>query len=138
VTQLCTFVVGALLLGLPIAEVQEVLRHQPLTRVPRAHPVVRGLVNLRGQILAALDLRRRLQLPDLPADVDPMVVVVRGPDGPAALLVDEIGDVVEVDGAMEPPPETLPARVRELTVGVHEVERRLLLVATGDRLTRCD
>ena len=90
-------------------QVQEVIRYQAMTRVPLAPTVVSGLINLRGQIVTAIDLRRRLGLAG-PADegLHPMNVVVRTDDGAVSLLVDEIGDVVEVtDDAFEPPPETL-------------------------------
>src|SRR5690349_10504331 len=94
--QLCTFTLDDLLLGVEVDRVQEVLRHQEMTRVPLAPRVVRGLINLRGQIVMAIDLRRCLGLPDLPADRSSMSVVLRTEDGPMSLLVDEIRDVVEL------------------------------------------
>ena len=84
-----------------------------MTKVPLAPPVVRGLINLRGQIVTAIDLRRRLGLADRPTDSLPMNVVVRTDDGLVSLLVDEIGDVQEVpEEAFERPPETLDAAAR--------------------------
>jgi chemotaxis signal transduction protein len=70
--QLCTFRLGKLFLGVPVQDVQEVIRYQEMTRVPLASNVVRGLINLRGQIVTAIDLRRRLALRDRPADRLPM------------------------------------------------------------------
>ncbi|MCO5166321.1 MAG: chemotaxis protein CheW [Planctomycetes bacterium] len=124
---LCTFELDGLLLAVPVDEVQEVVRVQGLTPVPRAHPVVRGLVNLRGQLIAAVDLRRRLGLPPA-SGPQAMTIVVRSPDGPASLLVDDVGDVLEPGAAPEPPPETLAPRVRALLRGVHALRDRLLLV----------
>ena len=66
--QLVVFSLGAEEYGLPITAVQEIIRYQEMTRVPLAPPVVRGLINLRGQIVTAIDLRRRLEMKDLPAD----------------------------------------------------------------------
>src|ERR671927_111898 len=106
--QYCTFYLDGHYFGLDVLRVQEIIRHQEMTRVPLASPVVRGLINLRGQIVTAIDLRRRLDLPDRPAGQLPVNVVVQTDDGAVSLLVDEIGDVVEVsDRQFEPPPETL-------------------------------
>lgn len=127
--QLCTFHVGDLFLGIDVQQVQEVFRYQKMTRVPLAPGAVRGLINLRGQIVTAIDLRTRLGLPPHADDRLPMNVVVRGDDGAVTLLVDEIGDVQEVDAeAFERPPETLRGRVRELIVGTYKLADRLLLV----------
>ena len=110
VRQFCTFSVDGLLLAIDVLEVQEVIRYQEMTRVPLAPPVVRGLINLRGQIVTAIDLRRRLGLPPAADDQRPMNVVVRTDDGAVSLLVDEIGDVIELGNQkLERPPETVPA-----------------------------
>src|SRR5271163_1577491 len=106
--QLCTFMLDGLYFGVDVQKVQEVICYQEMTRVPLAPPVVRGLINLRGQIVTAIDMRRRLDLPALPEGKLPMNVVIRTDGGPVSLLVDEIGDVMEVDSASyERPPETL-------------------------------
>ncbi len=107
-----------------------------MTRVPLAPPVVRGLINLRGQIVTAIDLRRRLGLPAAPSDQPLMNVVVRTEDGPVGLLVDEIGDVVEADCAtFEPPPSTLEATARATIRGVHKLEGRLMHVLDTEKVT---
>lgn len=127
--QFCTFHVDGLFFGVEVLNVQEVIRYQEMTRVPLASHVVRGLINLRGQIVTAIDLRRRLALRERPADRLPMNVVVRTDDGAVSLLVDEIGDVLEVDAAaFERPPETLRGTARELVRGVYKLKDRLLLI----------
>lgn len=133
--QLCTFHVGDALLAVDVLEVQEVIRHQEMTPVPRAPEVVRGLINLRGQIVTAIDLRRRLGIGTIDLDraddatEGPLNVVVRTTDGPVSLLVDAIGDVLEVaDDAREAPPATLPAGIAALVEGVYPLPGRLLLV----------
>ncbi len=132
--QYCTFYAGNMYFGIWVREVQEVLLYQDMVRVPLASPVVRGLINLRGQIVTAIDLRRRLDLPDRTDDVDPMNVVLRTDDGAVSLLVDEIGDVVEVDErTFEAPPETLTGRARELIEGVYKLEGQLLLILDAAR-----
>lgn len=133
--QYCTFHLGELFLGLPVEDVQEVIRFQPMTRVPLADDVVKGLINLRGQIVMAVDLRRRFQLDPSSSDEPPMNVVVRDSDGGAvAFLVDAIGDVLEIDGGIvEPPPPTLQGVLREMVRGVCKLEEGLLLLMNLDR-----
>ena len=126
--QVCTFTLDGLHFGVDVTLVQEVNRHQALTRVPLAPREVGGLINLRGRIVTAIDLRRRLGLPDRPPGRLPMNVVVRCGDLVHSLLVDEVGDVLTVDdGAFEPPPETLEAGARELILGAYKLSDRLLL-----------
>src|SRR5437016_5385400 len=106
--QYCTFSLQGLFFGVEVQQVQEVIRYQEMTHVPLAPRVVRGLINLRGQIVTAIDLRRRLELTDLPPGRLPINVVVRTDEGPMSLLVDEIGDVLEVaEEVFERPPETV-------------------------------
>lgn len=133
--QYSTFYLDKLLFGVESQKIQEVMRFLELTAVPLAPTAVSGLMNLRGQIVIALDLRHRLHLAPRPEGVLPMCVVVRADDGAVSLLVDDIGDVVEVDDAsFEPPPETLRRELRSVIVGVHKLERRLMHVLDADRL----
>lgn len=125
--QLCTFQLEDLHLGVEVSRVQEVLRMQRLTPVPLAPPVVSGLINLRGQIVTALDLRRRLGLPSV-EDWKPMNLVVRSGEEVVSVLVDRIGDVVEVDPAQfERTPEAVRGPVREMLSGAYKLEHGLLL-----------
>jgi len=127
--QFSTFFLHNLYLGVEVLKVQELIRLQEMTRVPLASRVVRGLINLRGQIVTAIDLRRQFGMPDLDPEKDPMNVVVRTDEGAVSLLVDEIGDVVEVDEQQfEPAPDTVRGRARELVTGVYKLDGRLLLV----------
>lgn len=134
VRQCATFVVHDLFLGVDVLKVQEVLRYQQMTAVPRSDGVIEGLINLRGQIVTAFDMRRRLGLPGRPEDRTPMNVVVRADDGAVSLLVDEIGDVIEVDSDdFEPPPETISRDAREVIEGVYKLSDRLLLVLSAEK-----
>ena len=124
-----TFFVGQLFFGVDVLRVQEVLRAQQMTCVPRAPDVIEGLINLRGQIVTALDMRRRLGLPARGEGQTAMNVVVRTDEGAVSLLVDEIGDVVEVDStSFERPPDNLEPAIRELVRGIHKLKGKLLLV----------
>jgi purine-binding chemotaxis protein CheW len=132
--QYCTFLVDGHYFGLDVLHVQEIIRAQEMTRVPLAPAVVRGLINLRGQIVTAIDLRRRLEFPDRPADELPLNVVVHTGDGAVSLLVDEIGDVLSVsEDLFERPPATLTGPVRELLRGAYKLKDRLLLILDTER-----
>jgi purine-binding chemotaxis protein CheW len=133
----CTFELDGLFFGVQVLAVQEVIRYQRMTSVPLAPEVVRGLINLRGQVVTAIDLRCRLGMAPLPDGRLPMNVVVRTADGPVSLLVDSIGDVIEVDDdTFEPPPDTLTGVAAELITGVYKLEGRLLLVLDIDKALR--
>jgi purine-binding chemotaxis protein CheW len=132
--QFCTFYLGDQYFGLDVLKVQEIIRYQAMTRVPLAHPVVRGLINLRGQIVTAIDLRRRLEMPDRAGGQLPVNVVVQTDDGAVSLLVDEIGDVLEVsERRFERPPETLRGTARDLIRGAYKLDDRLLLILDTER-----
>jgi len=133
--QFSTFVVDRLLFGVEVEKVQEVIRYQEMTRVPLAPLVVKGLINLRGQIVTAVDLRRRLGLRERAASDLPMNVVVRHEDCAVSLLVDEIGDVLEVEEeAFELLPGTLSGEVRELIRGVYKLKDTLLIALDTDKM----
>jgi len=132
--QFCTFFLNGLFFGVEVWKVQEVIRYQEMTRVPLAPGTIRGLINLRGQIVTAIDLRHRLELPPREADQLPMNVVVRSDDGAVSLLVDEIGDVVEIqEDTYERPPETLKGVARTLIQGVYKLKDRLLLILDTEK-----
>ncbi len=125
---LCTFRVANHLLGLDIAVVQEVLRRQEITRLPLSAPAVRGIINLRGHIVPAVDLRCCLSLPAEDSGANRATIVVRGRDDAASLLVDEIGDVVQVaESSRERTPDTVDGLARQLFHGVFPLHDRLLL-----------
>jgi len=132
--QLCTFTLGDFLFGVDVMNVQEVIRFQEMTSVPLASSIVRGLINLRGQIVTAFEMRARLGLPPRPETESPMNVVVRTIDGVVSFLVDEIGDVLEVDeAAYERAPEALSGTFRDLVPGVYKLDGRLLLLLDVER-----
>ncbi|MEJ5944019.1 chemotaxis protein CheW [Pseudokineococcus basanitobsidens] len=132
-----TFELAGDLYGLDVRRVQEVLADQAVTPVPLAPPEVAGLVNLRGQVVTALELRRRLGLPARPRTsgaVAPHVVVRDGEDV-VALVVDALGDVVEVaDDDVQPPPDTLTGPLADLVTGACPLPDRLLLPLDVDAL----
>ena len=132
--QFCTFWVDGLFFGVDVEWVQEVLRFQDMTAVPCAPESVFGLINLRGQIVTALDLRCRLGLPPREDGVLPMNVIVRSRGEVVSLLVDDIGEVIDADiDTVHPAPANLPVRVQEVVHGVMQVPGAILLVLDADR-----
>jgi purine-binding chemotaxis protein CheW len=133
--ELCTMVLDGMVFGIDVLHVQEIMRQQQLTRVPLANGVVCGLMNLRGQIVTALDLRRRLGLPDRPEGAKHKNVVVRAEGGVVSLLVDEVGDVIDITGeTLERPPETLRGPIRELIRGAYKLRDHLLLLLDAEKV----
>jgi purine-binding chemotaxis protein CheW len=132
--QYCTFWADGLYFGVAVVDVQEVLRYQEMSAAPRAPESVFGLLNLRGQIVTAIDLRHRLGLTPRAEEDLPMNVVLRSRDEVVSLLVDDIGDVIDTSGiGVEPVPPTLPAAVRSVLRGVIPLQGSILLVLDADR-----
>lgn len=132
--QYCTFLLDGHLFAIPVGSVQEVLKAQELTAVPGAPPEVSGLINLRGQIVTTIDLRKRLCLPARERQMPTVNVVVRSANGDVvSLRVDEIGPVVDPpEHSFEAPPETVPAHIRALVTSVCKLDRQLMLVLDTD------
>lgn len=127
--QFCTFHVGDLFLGIEVERIQEVLRDITITPVPMAPGAVRGLINLRGQIVTAIDLRQRFNLPVQPQEPASTTLVLDSSEEHLSLVVDRAGDVVEVEeSAFEDPPDTLKGEARRLIRGAYKLKKRLLLV----------
>src|SRR5438445_13689291 len=106
--QYATFEVAGQLFGVEVEAVQEVLSFHEYTAVPLSSPAVGGLFNLRGQVIAAVDLRVQLGLPRQALDGPVMNVILRGDDESVSLLVDRTGELIDLDGSeSEPPPQSL-------------------------------
>ena len=134
VTGWCTFTVAGGLYGLDVTRVQEVLRQVPITRLPLAPPAVRGLINLRGRIVPAIDLRHVLGLaPSATGAAGGHLIVFDGAS-PVSLVVDSIGDVRHAAGAgLVPVPHTLTGPARDLVAGAVPLPDELLFVLDLDR-----
>ena len=134
--QLATFVIDGARYGVDVVLVQEALRSQVRTPVPLAPAGIAGLVNLRGEVVLSVDLRVRLGLAPLGGDAEPMMVVVQVDGETVSLLVDEVGDVIDVDDAQfETPPDTLPGTLREVISGAYKLPTGLLLALDVERAT---
>lgn len=123
--QLVTFKVGEYLFGVDVLDVQEVLKWQKMTPVPRAAPEVRGLINLRGHIVTAIGMRERLKLER--AAAAEMNLILSRRDGVLSLVVDSVGDVIAVDSnRFKPAPQgALATPLRGMVTGIYEVGQRI-------------
>ena len=130
----CTFRLDGRLYGVAVERVQEVLGSAEIAPLPLSPPAVRGLVNLRGQIVTALDLRTCLGIPGS-APERAAHVVIADASAPISLLVDSIGDVARTaPGVLYPAPETLNARGRDLLQGAAPLSGDLLWILDLDRV----
>ncbi|MBZ2183247.1 MAG: chemotaxis protein CheW [Bryobacter sp.] len=134
-TQYCTFYLQDKHYGVPMLEVQEVIRGQSLTPVPLAQPMVEGLMNLRGSIVMCVDLRRRLGLADARENQAPLQIILNGQSGLVGWIVDRMSEVRELDPELgESPPGTILAENRELLDRVFALESGLLMVLNPERV----
>ncbi|WP_062382455.1 chemotaxis protein CheW [Demequina iriomotensis] len=131
--QLATFKLDDCLYGIDVSRVQEALRMQAHTPVPHAPKGVAGLVNLRGQVVLLVDLRVRLGREAFGEDDEPMMMVVKVDGEPVSLLVDQVGDVLEIDASRYgSPPPTLEPALRDFVTGVYSLDDDLLLALDVD------
>lgn len=125
--QFCSFIIGDGFFAVPVLDVQEIIKPQPVTPVPLADECIRGLINLRGQIVTAISLRTLFGLEDN-LDDEHMNLIVRAEDGLYSLVVDEICDVITIDKKYySSPPETLSAKEKEYIDGVYKMDGKLLI-----------
>ncbi len=129
-----TVTIGGQLFGIPVLMVQDVLGPQAITRIPKAPPEVAGALNLRGRIVTAIDVRRRLNLPPQ-EDGSGMSVVVEYREEPYSLMIDSVGEVLSLSAErFERSPATLDPRWREVSNGIYRLDDKLLVVLDVERL----
>ncbi len=133
--QFCTFELAGLLFGIDVQQTQEIITDQPVTPVPRAADSVKGLINLRGRIVSAIDLRECLGLESRPENSRQVNLIVQYNGEPVSLLVDRMGDVLSVDDSMfVPAPETVDPAAIELIQGAYKLAEGLLMILDVDRI----
>jgi purine-binding chemotaxis protein CheW len=131
-----TATIGGQLFGLPISRVQDVFMPDRLARVPLAAPEIAGLLNLRGRIVTTIDMRRRLDLPELPLDSQARLAIGIECKGESyGLLIDAIGEVLKLStGSLQDNPVNLDAGLARVAAGVHRLDGKLLVVLDVDRV----
>jgi purine-binding chemotaxis protein CheW len=135
VTEYVTVMIGGQLFGLPISRVQDVFKPEGLTRVPLAAPEIAGVLNLRGRIVTAIDMRRRLGLPQR-TDAGPKMAVGIELHGESyGLMIDGVGEVLKLgDASRESNPVNLDARLASVSDGVHRLDEQLMVILDVDRV----
>jgi purine-binding chemotaxis protein CheW len=134
-TDYVTFTTAAQIFGLPIARVQEVFRPARITRVPLAGAQIAGVLNLRGRIVTAIDMRSRLGLQAREEAVAPMAIGIESRGESFGLLVDTLGEVLRLsDGDIEANPINLDRKLASVSDGVHRLDGQLLVVLDVDRV----
>ena len=134
-TEYVTVTIGEQLFGLPISRVQDVFVPDRLTRVPLAPPEIAGILNLRGRIVTAIDMRRRLDLGRRPDGQPVMAIGIELKGESYGLLVDSVGEVIKLpNSACEAKPANLDARLARVAAGVVRLEGQLLVVLDVDRV----
>jgi len=137
--QFCTFYLGSDLFGVPVLQVQEVVRQHEITQVPLAPAVVRGLINLRGNIVSTVDMRRVLRMEPLADASGSINVITRVAGGLVSLLVDHIGDVIDApEDRFEPVPSVLAGEIRQVISRVCKLPGNLLMILNPDRIVEFD
>lgn len=117
------------LCGVPVLAVRDILGEQVITRIPLAPAEIAGSLNLRGRIVTAIDLRRRLKLPPAPAGTPRMSVVAEQGGELYALLVDQVSEVMSLRAdTFEQNPPTLPPAWAEFSIGIYRLDGQLLVV----------
>ena len=135
ITEYVTVMIGGQLFGLPISRVQDVFMPDRLTRVPLAAPEIAGVLNLRGRIVTAIDMRRRLGLPKREDARPAMAVGIESRGESYGLLIDSVGEVMKLnDGTREPNPVNLDGRLARVSAGVHRLDGQLLVILDVDRV----
>jgi len=132
--RVATFRAGDLLLAVDINRVQEVVHSPSITPVPLADPCVTGLFNLRGQIVTAIDARRRLGLPERSPGERIANFIIPSHGTPMSLVVDCEGDVIDVEGDPLEVPQTVDRAIRSIVTGVHELDGSLVLLIDADHM----
>ncbi len=128
-SEFVSITVAGQLFGIPVLQVQDVLGPQRITRIPLAPPEIAGSLNLRGRIVTAIDLRTRLRLPPLPEGQAGMSIVVDYGGELYSVIVDQVGEVLSLGaGTVERNPATLDPIWREVSGGIHRLDKTLLIV----------
>lgn len=134
IIQYCGFVIGEGFYAIPVLDVQEVVKPQVMTPIPLAQEHVRGLINLRGQIVTSISLRKLFKLEDN-LDADHMNIIVKAKESLNAFVVDEIMDVIDVQSSdIVSPPETISPQIRKYIDAVYKTEDKLILLINLEKI----
>lgn len=133
-SQYCSFYMDELYYGISVNKIQEILQNQEISEVPLSSPLVCGLINLRGQIICAIDLRLILELPQRKAESPVSILILDSSMGLVGLVIDEVDDVIYVsEDEKESPPKTLMGNAKELISQTYKCQKHLLLIIDTEK-----
>jgi purine-binding chemotaxis protein CheW len=134
-TEYVTVTIGGHMFGLPIFRVQDVFVPDRMTRVPLAPPEVAGILNLRGRVVTAIDMRARLDLGAREPRTAVMAIGIELKGESYGLLVDAVGEVMALrNSACEAKPANLDPRLSRVAAGIYRLEGQLMVVLDVDRV----
>jgi purine-binding chemotaxis protein CheW len=134
-TDFATFYLGGHYFGINVADVYELNRNMDVTPVPKSPKIVRGIMNLRGQLVPAIDMYERLNLESRSAKAESISIILQSDGYLIAILVDDVGEILSLEqDTFEPPPSNFSIISRELVLGVHKLSGRLLLILDPKRI----
>ena len=133
--QYVTVKIGNQLFGIPVLEIEDIIGPQNVTFIPRASQIILGALNLRGRIVTAIDMRRRLGLMETDESLTRMNVVIERNGDLYSLVVDEVGEVLTLeDAGLEPHPPTMRSSVREVSTGIHRLDKALMVALDVEKV----
>ena len=136
-TDFATFYLGGLYFGITATDVLELNKNLDVTRVPKSPKTVRGIMNLRGQLVPAIDMYERLGLENTSHQQETISIILQCEGMLIALLVDNVGEIIPLEqNTFEPPPNNFPKMSRELVLGVHKLPEKLLLILDPKQLIK--
>lgn len=137
--QFCTFFLRGIYFGINIQQIQEVIRYQEITHVPLAPSDIRGVINLRGEIVTVIDLQSRLEIIQQnnlsPIETQSYQIIVHNDGELISFLVDGIEDILEIEEQkIEIPPATVKGKMRKFIQGIYQMENRFLLILNVEKI----
>lgn len=135
VSQFVAFRVGSEEFAVDIKRVKEIIRVREATRIPRTPPFIQGVINLRGDVIPVIDLRKRFEVEAAGVTGETRTMIVEMGEGLVGLIVDAVTEVLPIDGDdVEPPPNNVAGLKAEYLAGVGKVNGRLLIILEIDKL----
>jgi purine-binding chemotaxis protein CheW len=135
VTDFVTFYVGGQYFGISVTDVLELNRNMDITPVPKSSKIVRGVTNLRGQLVAVIDMYERLKLERSATTHEALSIILQCDGYLIAILVDDVGEILSLEAAtFEAPPTNFSKVARDLVLGVYKLPERLVLILNANRI----
>lgn len=135
IQQYVSFVLAGEEYGVPILSVQEIIRYETVTRVPQSSEFIEGVLNLRGQVIPVVNLRKKFALEERELDNSTRIIVVEVQGRVVGMVVDEVSEVMQIDSDDIAPPPPLGTTVQaDFISGMGKIEDKLIILLDIDRI----